>query len=106
MAHQIVLEALALDDDEEEDYDVDDDDDEEEDGDDDENVVVEVNNKEDDWWQRLKKLQIEYGPELAARDKEAKERILDYDPKQGGAYYTRLIQVYDLASFDHDEECE
>ncbi|KAG0516541.1 hypothetical protein BDA96_09G012000 [Sorghum bicolor] len=104
MAHQIVLEALALDDDEEEDYDVDDDDDEEEDGDDDENVVVEVNNKEDDWWQRLKKLQIEYGPELAARDKEAKERILDYDPKQGGAYYTRLIQVYDLASFDHDEE--
>ena len=102
MAHQIVLEALALDDDEEEDYDDDDDED-----DDDDDVVVEVNNKEEeDWWQRLKKLQIQYGPELAARDKEAKERILDYDPKQGGAYYTRLIQVYDLASFDHDEECE
>ncbi|CAD6273264.1 unnamed protein product [Miscanthus lutarioriparius] len=93
MAHQIIVEALD-DDDDEEDFD-----DEEEDDDD----VVEVNKKEE-WRQRLDKLQIQYGPALAARDKEAKERILDYDPKQGGAYYTRLLYVYDLASFDHDEE--
>jgi hypothetical protein len=43
-----------------------------------------LDEKEEEWWQRLKKLEIEYGPELAARDLVAKEHILDYDPKQGG----------------------
>jgi hypothetical protein len=98
MAHQILVEAPD-DDDDEEDFD-----DEEEDDDDD--VVVEVNKNQDEWWQRLKELQSQYGPALADRDSRAMKRILDYDPKQGGTYYTRLIQVYDLASFDHDEECE
>jgi hypothetical protein len=99
MARQILVEGLDDDDDEEEDYDDDTDDD-------DDDVVVEVNKKEEEWWQRLKKLQSQYGPALAARDSEAMERISDYDPKQGGVYHTRLIHVYDLASFDHDEECE
>jgi hypothetical protein len=52
--------------------------------DDDDYVVVEVDEKEE-WWQRLKKLQGEYGAELAARDLEAKKHILGYDPKQGAA---------------------
>ncbi|KAJ1261193.1 hypothetical protein BS78_09G009100 [Paspalum vaginatum] len=41
--------------------------------------------------------------ELAARRRrEAERRILDYDPKQGGLYYTRLD--HHLASLDLDEE--
>jgi hypothetical protein len=87
MARQILVEAPD-DDDDEEDFDDDDDDVDEDEDDDDDDVeeeedVVEVNKKQDEWWQRLKELQSQYGPALAARDKEAKERILDYDPKQG-----------------------
>jgi hypothetical protein len=72
MAREIL--AKGLDDDS-----FDDDDDE-----DDNYAVVEVDEKEE-WWQRLKKLQGEYGAELAACDLEAKKHILDYDPKQGAA---------------------
>lgn len=62
--------------------------------------------KEDAVLERIMLLELQQGDELRARYRKAEERILDYDPKQGGAYYTRLDLVYDLASFDHDEECE
>ncbi|RCV40402.1 hypothetical protein SETIT_9G050500v2 [Setaria italica] len=52
----------------------------------------------------MKLLEIEQGEGLRARKREAEERIRDYDPKQGGVYYTRFYYAYDLASFDHDEE--
>ncbi|CAL4936520.1 unnamed protein product [Urochloa decumbens] len=52
-------------------------------------------------WERVHLLNTE---ELRARYREAETRILDYDPKQGGVYYTRLYHVHDLLSFDHDEE--
>ncbi|RLN39197.1 hypothetical protein C2845_PM01G23180 [Panicum miliaceum] len=52
----------------------------------------------------MRLLKLEKGEELEARYREAKNRILDYDPKQGGVYYTRIYHVHDLASFDHDEE--
>jgi hypothetical protein len=78
MRHEILVEGLDDDDD-------DDDEEEEEDEDeDDDDIIVKLDEKEEEWWQRLKKLEIEYGPELAARDLVAKEHILDYDPKQGG----------------------
>nr|CAB3492837.1 unnamed protein product [Digitaria exilis] len=60
--------------------------------------------KEDALMERIMLVEIQQGDELRARYRKAEERILDYDPKQGGAYYTRLDIVYDLASFDHDEE--
>ncbi|OEL14336.1 hypothetical protein BAE44_0024645 [Dichanthelium oligosanthes] len=50
-------------------------------------------------------LTIEEREERIARYREAEKRILDYDPKQAGAYYTRIYLVRDLASFDHDVEC-
>ena len=40
------------------------------------------------------------------RQRMLEDTVLDYDPKQGGVYHTRLHHVYDLASFDLDEECE
>ncbi|CAN6308870.1 unnamed protein product [Urochloa humidicola] len=52
-------------------------------------------------WERMQLLNTE---ERRARYREAQNRILDYDPKQGGVYYTRLYFVHDLVSFDHDEE--
>ncbi|CAL4927874.1 unnamed protein product [Urochloa decumbens] len=52
-------------------------------------------------WERMHLLNTE---ERRARYWEAEKRILDYDPKQGGVYYTRIYLVHDLVSFDHDEE--
>ncbi|GJN36341.1 hypothetical protein PR202_gb25190 [Eleusine coracana subsp. coracana] len=43
--------------------------------------------------------------EPGARRREALKRIQDFDPKQGGVYFTRLCFVNaDRASFDYDEE--
>jgi hypothetical protein len=36
---------------------------------------------------------------------ELKEHLLDFDPKQGGKYYTRF-HFADLRKFDLDEECK
>ncbi|RLN38959.1 hypothetical protein C2845_PM01G23330 [Panicum miliaceum] len=60
--------------------------------------------EEEALWERVRLLRIEKGEELEARYQEAENRILDYDPKQGGVYYTRIYLVHDFASFDHDEE--
>ncbi|CAN6289418.1 unnamed protein product [Urochloa humidicola] len=57
--------------------------------------------EEEAMWERMHLLNTE---ERRARYREAESRILDYDPKQGGVYYTRLYLVHDLVSFDHDEE--
>ncbi|CAN6280945.1 unnamed protein product [Urochloa humidicola] len=70
---------------------------EEDDSEEDEEELAE----EVEMWERMQLLNTE---ERRARYREAQNRILDYDPKQGGVYYTRLYFVHDLVSFDHDEE--
>ncbi|WVZ77558.1 hypothetical protein U9M48_025412 [Paspalum notatum var. saurae] len=75
------------------------DEEEEEEDDDDEDVE-----EEDEELERMHQRVIEKLKVLGARNREAEKRILDYDPKQGGLYHTRIYDVYDLASFDYEEE--
>ncbi|TVU18348.1 hypothetical protein EJB05_34438, partial [Eragrostis curvula] len=49
---------------------------------------------------------IEQSKEFIPQRLEAEKRILDFDPKQGGEYYSRLPYVVDIITFDHDEECK
>ncbi|GJN29133.1 hypothetical protein PR202_gb17328 [Eleusine coracana subsp. coracana] len=44
--------------------------------------------------------------ENKAQRLEAIARIVDYDPKQGGTYFSRLYFVKDRATFNYDEECK
>ncbi|KAJ1261195.1 hypothetical protein BS78_09G009300 [Paspalum vaginatum] len=71
--------------------------DDEDDDEDDEDDGVDEEVREE--WER-KKLQV---IEEDALHRKAARRILDYDPKQGGLYYTRIYCV-NLHSFDLDEE--
>ncbi|TVU05951.1 hypothetical protein EJB05_49137 [Eragrostis curvula] len=56
--------------------------------------------------ERLKKAKEDLArrQERRALELQAEQKLLDFDPKQGGAYYSRLNLVYDIANFDHDEE--
>lgn len=54
-------------------------------------------------WIQYQRKMAQYAKERR-REVELEDRILDYDPKQGGEYYNRLYSV-DLTKFDLDEEC-
>lgn len=47
---------------------------------------------------------MERAKEHEAQRMEAIARIVDYDPKQGGTYFSRLYFVKDHATFNYDEE--
>jgi len=61
--------------------------------------------------ERLRNDEVSYALRLTqerdprGRAMEAFARIVDFDPKQGGRYYTRYTLV-DLTKFDLDEECK
>jgi hypothetical protein len=79
--------------------DAEDDEDEEEDDDEDKDDRVGEEVREE--WEK-EKLQV---IEEDALCRKAARRILDYDPKQEGLYYTRIFYV-NHHTFDLDEECE